>query len=110
MSYVTYDKKAALASNCRNVFLIAGLILPMLVVWQVELVDPPPSAVVGERVTFQGFEGEPDDALNPKKKVWETLQVDLQTNSDLVACYKDIPLTTSAGVCKVATISNGSIR
>jgi methionyl-tRNA synthetase len=61
-------------------------------------------------VTFPGFEGEPDDVLNPKKKVWETLQVDLQTNSDLVACYKDIPLTTSAGVCKVATISNGSIR
>jgi methionyl-tRNA synthetase len=74
------------------------------------LVDPPPSAVVGERVTFQGFEGEPDDVLNPKKKVWETLQVDLQTNSDLVACYKDIPLTTSAGVCKIATINNGSIR
>ncbi|KAG6741540.1 hypothetical protein POTOM_054802 [Populus tomentosa] len=77
---------------------------------KVELVDPPPSAVVGERVTFQGFEGEPDDVLNPKKKVWETLQVDLQTNSDLIACYKDIPLTTSGGVCKVASISCGSIR
>ncbi|KAJ6302357.1 hypothetical protein OIU77_016444 [Salix suchowensis] len=77
---------------------------------KVELVDPPQSAVVGERVTFPGFEGEPDDVLNPKKKVWETLQVDLQSNSDLVACYKDIPLTTSAGVCKVASISNGSIR
>ncbi|KAI5604345.1 hypothetical protein BDE02_01G282700 [Populus trichocarpa] len=77
---------------------------------KVELIDPPQSAVVGERVTFPGFEGEPDDVLNPKKKVWETLQVDLQTNSDLVACYKDIPLTTSAGVCKVATINNGSIR
>ncbi|KAJ6751331.1 hypothetical protein OIU85_001826 [Salix viminalis] len=77
---------------------------------KVELVDPPQSAAVGERVTFPGFEGEPDDVLNPKKKVWETLQVDLQSNSDLVACYKDIPLTTSAGVCKVASISNGSIR
>jgi hypothetical protein len=33
MSYGTYDKKAALESNCRNVFLIAGLILPMLVIW-----------------------------------------------------------------------------
>ncbi|KAJ6290053.1 hypothetical protein OIU78_025882 [Salix suchowensis] len=77
---------------------------------KVELVDPPSSAVVGERVTFQGFEGEPDDVLNPKKKVWETLQVDLKTNSDLVACYKDIPLATSAGVCKVASISCGSIK
>ncbi|KAF5739139.1 methionyl-tRNA synthetase family protein [Tripterygium wilfordii] len=77
---------------------------------KVELVDPPQSARVGERVTFQGFEGEPDDVLNPKKKVWETLQVDLQTNEDLVACYKDLPLTTSAGVCKVASIQSGSIR
>ncbi|KAJ4846029.1 hypothetical protein Tsubulata_002544 [Turnera subulata] len=77
---------------------------------KVELVEPPESAVVGERVTFPGFEGEPDDVLNPKKKVWETLQVDLQTNADLVACYKDIPFTTSAGICKVASISSGSIR
>ncbi len=74
------------------------------------MVDPPESAAVGERVTFPGFEGEPDDVLNPKKKVWETLQVDLQTNTDLVACYKDIPFTTSAGVCKVASIQSGSVR
>ncbi|XP_065862785.1 probable methionine--tRNA ligase [Euphorbia lathyris] len=77
---------------------------------KVELVDPPESAIVGERVTFPGFEGEPDDVLNPKKKVWETLQVDLQTNADLVACYKNIPLTTSAGVCKVESIGSASIR
>ncbi|KAK9942897.1 hypothetical protein M0R45_008540 [Rubus argutus] len=76
----------------------------------VELVDPPKSAQVGERVTFPGFEGEPDDVLNPKKKVWETLQVDLHSNSELTACYKDIPLTTSAGVCTVSSIRGGSIR
>ncbi|XP_061991378.1 probable methionine--tRNA ligase [Rosa rugosa] len=76
----------------------------------VELVDPPKSAQVGERVTFPGFEGEPDDVLNPKKKVWETLQVDLHSNTELVACYKDIPLTTSAGVCTVKSIRGGSIR
>ncbi|XVF65270.1 hypothetical protein PTKIN_Ptkin09bG0234000 [Pterospermum kingtungense] len=77
---------------------------------KVELVEPPKSATVGERVTFPGFTGEPDDVLNPKKKVWETLQVDLHSDANLVACYKDIPLTTSAGVCKVSSISNGSIR
>ncbi|XP_050217226.1 probable methionine--tRNA ligase [Mercurialis annua] len=76
---------------------------------KVELVDPPASAVVGERVTFPGFEGELDDGQCPKK-VWETLQVDLGTNADLVACYKDIPFTTSAGVCKVASIQSGPIR
>ncbi|XP_022733672.1 methionine--tRNA ligase, cytoplasmic-like isoform X1 [Durio zibethinus] len=77
---------------------------------KVELVEPPKTATVGERVTFPGFTGEPDEVLNPKKKVWETLQVDLHSDADLVACYKDIPLTTSAGVCKVSSISNGSIR
>ncbi|KAI3518523.1 hypothetical protein L1887_07328 [Cichorium endivia] len=77
---------------------------------KVELVEPPAGAVVGERVTFAGSDGEADDVLNPKKKVWETLQVDLHTDKDLVACYKDLPFTTSAGVCKVLSISDGSIR
>ncbi|KAB2623126.1 methionine--tRNA ligase [Pyrus ussuriensis x Pyrus communis] len=76
----------------------------------VELVEPPEGAQVGERVTFPGFVGEPDEILNPKKKVWETLQVDLHTNTELVACYKDIPLTTSAGVCTVSSIAGGSIK
>ncbi|XP_042010752.1 probable methionine--tRNA ligase [Salvia splendens] len=77
---------------------------------KVELVEPPQGAAVGERVTFPGIEGLPDDVLNPKKKVWETLQVDLHSDKDLVACYKDLPLTTSAGVCKVSSIAEGSIR
>ncbi|PWA40939.1 methionine--tRNA ligase [Artemisia annua] len=77
---------------------------------KVELVEPPAAAAIGERVTFCGFNGEPDDVLNPKKKVWETLQVDLHTDKDLVACYKDLPFTTSAGVCKVISISDGTIR
>ncbi|KAK4269733.1 hypothetical protein QN277_022851 [Acacia crassicarpa] len=77
---------------------------------QVELVEPPSSANVGERVTFPGHEGVPDELLNPKKKVWETLQVDLHTNEELSACYKDVPFTTSAGVCKVSSIGNGTVR
>ncbi|KAG6507844.1 hypothetical protein ZIOFF_033197 [Zingiber officinale] len=76
----------------------------------VELVDPPSSAKVGERVTFLGYSGEPDSVLNAKSKVWEKLQVDLQSNKVLVACYKDVPFTTSAGVCKVSSITNGAIR
>jgi len=74
------------------------------------LVEPPSSALVGERITFPGYEGNPDELLNPKKKVWETLQVDLHTNEKLEACYKDIPLTTSAGICTVPSIGNGTIR
>ncbi|KAJ8540416.1 hypothetical protein K7X08_030335 [Anisodus acutangulus] len=77
---------------------------------KVELVEPPKDAAIGERLTFPGFDGEPDSVLNPKKKVWETLQVGFHTNKELVACYKDVPFTTSVGICKVASISDGSIR
>lgn len=74
------------------------------------MVDPPQSAPVGERITFSGFESKPDEVLNPKKKVWETIQPDLHTDNKLVACYKDLPFTTSVGICKVSSISDGSIR
>lgn len=77
---------------------------------QVELVDPPSAAKVGEPVTFPGYSGEPDNVLNPKNKVWEKVQIDLHTNADLTAGYKDVPFTTSAGVCKVVSIANGAIR
>lgn len=72
--------------------------------------EPPASAVVGERVTFTGYAGEPDGVLNPKHKVWETVQPDLHTDAELVACYKDVPFTTSAGICKVSSIASGAIR
>ena len=34
-----------------------------------ELLDPPSGCVPGDRITFDGFPGEPDKQLNPKKKV-----------------------------------------
>ena len=50
----------------------------------VELVTPPSSAQAGERIYFQGWaEGEPEGLLNPKKKVWETLQPGFTTTTDL---------------------------
>jgi len=42
----------------------------------VELLDPPASSVVGQKVFIDGFKDvKPDDELNPKKKVWDTLKV-----------------------------------
>ena len=74
------------------------------------MVDPPESAAIGERVMFPGYSDEPNDVLNLKKKVWEMLQPDLHTNTELVACYKDVPFTTTAGVCNVSSIFSGAIR
>ncbi|CAL9096117.1 unnamed protein product [Musa acuminata var. zebrina] len=77
---------------------------------KVEMVDPPASAAVGERVTFSGYSGEPDNIISAKSKVWEKVQLEMHTDAELVACYKDVPLMTSAGVCKVSSIANGIIR
>lgn len=45
----------------------------------VELVDPPEGAKAGDRCWFEGWEGEPEGQLNPKKKVWESCQVGFGT-------------------------------
>jgi methionyl-tRNA synthetase len=73
----------------------------------VELVEPPASAEIGSRIHVEGYEGEADDILNPKKKVWEKVQVDLGTNDAKQACYKGVPFS---GPCTVASIVNGSIK
>jgi hypothetical protein len=77
--------------------------------FQIEFVRPPEGAKIGERVSFPAYLGEPDEQLNPKKKVWETVQPGFVTTDSLVATWKGEPFTTSAGVCRVATIPGGSI-
>ncbi|XP_073698394.1 aminoacyl tRNA synthase complex-interacting multifunctional protein 1a isoform X2 [Garra rufa] len=78
---------------------------------KVEILDPPNGAVAGERVTFQGFPGEPDKELNPKKKVWEQVQPDLRTDDQCVATYKGAAFEVAGkGVCKAQTMSNSGIK
>ncbi len=74
-----------------------------------ELLSPPSSAVPGERITVEGFPGEPDTQLNPKKKVWESIQPELKTSQTLVASYKGVALTTKDGPCTVASLGDASI-
>ena len=33
--------------------------------------EPPEGSAPGDRVCVQGYEGEPDEQLNPKKKIFE---------------------------------------
>ncbi|XP_053712586.1 aminoacyl tRNA synthase complex-interacting multifunctional protein 1a [Synchiropus splendidus] len=78
---------------------------------KVEILDPPSGAVPGDRVTFQGFPGEPDKELNPKKKVWEQIQPDLRTDDQCVATYKGSAFEVAGkGVCKAQTMSNSGIK
>ncbi|KAM9314926.1 aminoacyl tRNA synthase complex-interacting multifunctional protein 1a isoform 2-T2 [Pholidichthys leucotaenia] len=78
---------------------------------KVEILDPPSGAQPGDRVMFQGFPGEPDKELNPKKKVWEQIQPDLRTDNQCVATYKGAAFEVAGkGVCKAQTMSNSGIK
>ncbi|KAH6676607.1 hypothetical protein B0J14DRAFT_585890 [Halenospora varia] len=94
----------------------------------VELVTPPEGAVAGERVNFEGWEGEPEGVLNPKKKVWEMIQPGFLTTSDLEVGFdagvvKELTkegepsragvgklVTKSGGICKVKSLTGALIR
>ncbi|CAB1320345.1 unnamed protein product [Coregonus sp. 'balchen'] len=65
---------------------------------RVEPLDPPEGSSPGERVFVEGYEtGKPDDKLNPKKKTWEKLQVDLKVSAECVAQWQDKHLMTKLG-------------
>lgn len=94
----------------------------------VELVSPPEGAAAGERVYFDGWEGEPEGVLNPKKKVWESLQPGLTTTEGLevgfgvsgVEALKDTDgdkgkgvkalMTKSGGRCTVKSLKGAVVR
>ncbi|KAL9078790.1 MAG: hypothetical protein Q9157_002273 [Trypethelium eluteriae] len=93
----------------------------------VELVDPPAGASAGERVYFEGWQGEPEGQLNPKKKVWETIQPGFTTTDSLEVGFEvgEVPqlagegdgrktglgkLKTKEGVCTVKTLKGATVR
>lgn len=52
---------------------------PLSRVAQLELLEPPEGAPLGERVTWPGYGAdghEPEEVLNPKKKIFETVRGD----------------------------------
>ncbi|KAF2152354.1 nucleic acid-binding protein [Myriangium duriaei CBS 260.36] len=90
----------------------------------VELVDLPAEAKAGERVYFDGWQGEPEGVLNPKKKIWETLQPGFTTTGEkevafdvgAVEALKESgksglgKLRTASGFCTVKTLTNATVR
>jgi glutamyl-tRNA synthetase len=77
---------------------------------KVEFLIPPNGSVPGDRVYFEGHNGEPEEVLKPKKKVFETVQVDFTTRDDLVAVWKGIPFQTARGFVKAESISKAQIK
>uniref|UniRef100_A0AAQ5X4E9 Tyrosine--tRNA ligase n=1 Tax=Amphiprion ocellaris TaxID=80972 RepID=A0AAQ5X4E9_AMPOC len=77
---------------------------------RVEPLDAPEGSSPGERVFVEGYEtGKPDEKLNPKKKVWEKLQVDLKISDECVAQWKDKQLMTKLGQITCKTLKGGNI-
>ncbi|KAF2197171.1 multisynthetase complex auxiliary component p43 [Delitschia confertaspora ATCC 74209] len=93
----------------------------------VELVNPPADSKAGDRVFFEGWEGEPEAVLNPKKKIWETIQPGFTTTDDLsvgfdVSAVSQLAgegetkktgvakLKTAAGLCTVSTLKGAVVR
>lgn len=89
----------------------------------IELVTPPADAKAGERVYFEGWQGEPEKVLNPKKKVWETFQPGFTTTDKLEVAFdagvvKELEgkdglgklVTASGGVCTVKSLSGAQVR
>lgn len=82
---------------------------------KVALVEPPVDAIVGERIACAGFEydGLSKDLDGRKADAQVFAEVfggnDLKTDAEGVACYRGIPLMTSAGPCH-SVFSNASIH
>lgn len=71
----------------------------------VELLKVPDGAKVGERVMFEGFDGEfAGPGPMTKKKVFEKVQPDLTSGDDLVVTYKGGRMMTSAGPVTAASL------
>lgn len=88
----------------------------------VELVNPPAAAKAGDRVYFEGWEGEPEAVLNPKKKVWDMCQVGFTTTDALEVGFDAgaVPqlegktgvakLMTKDGLCSVKSLKGATVR
>lgn len=89
----------------------------------VELVNPPADAKAGDKVFFEGWTGEPEKQLNPKKKVWETFQPGFTTTDSLEVAFdagvvKELEgkdglgklVTAAGGVCTVKNLKNAVVR
>nr|GMC98388.1 probable methionine--tRNA ligase [Ipomoea batatas] len=75
----------------------------------VEPLIAPEGAKVGECVSFSGHDGKPEDVLNPKKKQFDKIAVNLSTDDNGVATFKGIPFMTSGGPC-TSSLPRASIK
>lgn len=74
----------------------------------VELLKVPEGANVGDKVYVEGFDGEPEAQLNPKKKVFETVQPGFYTTDNLEVVW-DIEKTSLTGEGEAKKTGSGKV-
>jgi len=87
----------------------------------VELVSPPAGSKAGEKVFFEGYDGQSEGQLNPKKKIWESIQPGFTTTDGLNVGFDAVAaglegvgvkklVTASGGLCTVTTLKGAIVR
>ncbi|WPK24561.1 hypothetical protein PUMCH_001840 [Australozyma saopauloensis] len=82
----------------------------------VEFVNPPAGSKPGDKIFFEGFNSEPEKQLNPKKKVWETVQPGFSTTENFEVTYTEegkapAKLVNAKGeLCKNSTIVKADVK
>jgi tyrosyl-tRNA synthetase len=79
---------------------------------EVEPLVAPAGSVAGDKVFIEGYEGGvPDEQLNPKRKVWEKLAVDMKTSaSDGKAQWAGNTLMTDKGEILATRVKGAPIK
>jgi len=78
---------------------------------EVEPLTVPEGSQPGDKVFVESYEdGEADEVLNPKKKVWDKLSVDLKVSADGSAQWQGNQLITSRGQVTCPGVKNAPIR
>lgn len=82
---------------------------------KVEFINPPPGSKAGDKLFFEGYDGVPEKQMNPKKKIWETVQPRFSTNENFQTTYteegKEVKKLVNAKgeFCKNTTFVNAHV-
>ncbi|KAL5109545.1 Aminoacyl tRNA synthase complex-interacting multifunctional protein 1 [Taenia crassiceps] len=77
-----------------------------------QVIESPTELTLGDRVYVEGYPGEPDAQLNPKKKVWEQVKPDMRVDGARIATYKGVPWklrNSPNAVIKASTVVDAQI-
>lgn len=82
----------------------------------VEFVNPPAGSKPGDKIFFESYDTQPEAQLNPKKKIWESVQPGFTTTDKLEVIFKkegdeDKHLVNKSGeICLVSSLVGAEVR